>query len=94
MPEFTKGEWKTNFNFTDKTEYGAVVWSDSNPPTRICAVGLTNTEANARLIAAAPEMYEALKECLEELEAAYVKEGISNPKFDNWQKALAKAEGK
>lgn len=64
----------------------------------------TSREANARLIAAAPDMYEALKEALPELEES-LRECGHDPSvginashlirtIENVEAALAKAEGK
>ena len=47
-------------------------------------------EANAHLISAAPDMYEACKEMLEELK---ITKGAAGIWLVRWAKALAKAEG-
>jgi len=86
---YTEGEWSvtdTEFN-NNIGNYRMVVsgrdlichlWPDSNP----------DTEANARLIAAAPEMYEALVSTInaDDYIPSYMAETIN--------KAIAKAEGK
>ncbi len=86
---YTKGEWKVvkDGNFRDIiAEKGKVIASVSkyHYPDQF--------EDNAHLIAASPEMYEALKELLA---------GLNNPRpvflresMDKCEKALLKAEGK
>ena len=60
-PKFTKGPWK----WQDEEEYGIVVHAEHSP---IAMVICEEDKANATLIAAAPDMYEALefqcKNCL------------------------------
>ena len=66
--KFTPGPWRTGINAQTW-----VVADNGTEPTRlICRaqpkdVGAEQAAANARLIAAAPAMYEALKECREVL---------------------------
>jgi hypothetical protein len=56
---YTKGEWKYEHEY----RYHNVVAIDGNTKSTVVQCGtLENSEANAHLIAAAPEMYEALKE--------------------------------
>ena len=60
---------------------------------RICECGITrgrNSEANARLIAAAPELYDAVKEYLDWGPMTGSDRDLFNGKFS---KAIAKAEG-
>ena len=52
-PKFTKGPWK----WQDEEEYGIVVHAEHSP---IAMVICEEDKANATLIAAAPDMYEAL----------------------------------
>lgn len=59
MTNFTKGKWTIEFMYGDHpivTVNGRIV------------ADCFNNEANARLIAAAPDMYEALTECADTLE--------------------------
>ena len=51
-----------------------------------------NNEANARLIAAAPELLEALKQTLEAMESAAFE--IDDPRILIAREAIAKAEGR
>ena len=51
----------------------------------------TQEQANAHLIAAAPAMYEALRDCVGRLEAYY---GDTYPAVIRGKQALAQAEGK
>lgn len=92
MTAFTKGEWK---------ECGAYVETIKVPICSTCNVNnlpLDEQLANARLIAAAPDMYEALKLFIERLQ--YEQKhgwnypiGLELPSV--WaERALAKAEGK
>ena len=78
MSQYTKGDWKVLHN-----KHG---WHcDSDGVGRVCMI---DTEANANLIAAAPDLYEALKL----LAAQYVVP--SNKVY--WElalAALAKADG-
>lgn len=63
----------------------------------VCDVIIDNgdrktAEANARLIAAAPEMYEALKKALQIIEAEKESCGIYQAHIDLIKSAIAKAE--
>ncbi len=66
--EYTKGRWKQGKRHTD-----TIYMADEN--TRIATCFSPNAEANAHLIVAAPDMYEALKKLPEPksllAEAAY-----------------------
>lgn len=103
MAEFTPGPWEREHrkgaDGLYRTEvfskqYGGIATCDWTP--KHCGNGVTETcrRANARLIAAAPEMHEAIKTAISYLDS-----------FGDWQegeellycllkKALAKAEGR
>lgn len=93
----TPGPWKCmESNFTDEGSFEeATIWymgsgTDANPMRHIAIIrcGLRESEANARLIAAAPELLEALKALREKSRMAEA--------FDECiaaDKAIAKAEG-
>ncbi len=95
MTNFTPGPWETN----DLGKGNAVIVQPvdtSLPP--ICFVDRQpNVFDNANLIAAAPEMYEALNDAQEELRLIRMKD--TNAVYDPTVRirieiALAKAEGK
>lgn len=104
--EYTKGEWKAIFqSFNNK-------WQIRNKDKFIAWLLKAEDEeeskelsADAQLISAAPDMYEALKECLalldkqrEEYNNAYTilphKLANEGPIAEKARKAIAKAEGK
>ena len=65
MTAFTKGKWKVEAVYGDHpivTANGRIV------------ADCFNSEANARLIAAAPDMYEAITECADTLEAIHLRD--------------------
>ncbi len=89
---YTKGEWKVAgaFGTTIVSETGEFIATTTSifaePRER------PKDEANAHLIAAAPEMYEALRTALADLE-----EDVQAPLLDSVKlakRALAKVEGK
>lgn len=99
--KFTKGPW----NLPDVgTARGSVLVSRGGPHSdwkgMVCSVDAGNYAAsaeeglaNAHLIAAAPEMYEAIREAVEDAEKAV------NPSarifgYEKFKAALAKAEGR
>ena len=60
-PTFTKGPWKSDW-VGEKPHGAAVVWiPDSSTCNERVEVHTSNARANARLIAAAPELFDALK---------------------------------
>lgn len=71
MSEFTKGPWRLNICAGDDWSFSrgqqVIVEADSiaGAPARICLYACDDAEelANARLIAAAPELLEALERC-------------------------------
>lgn len=80
MTEFTKGPWMAVFD----DELGAYVASTDTTYDIVCHVH----EANAHLIAAAPDLYEAL-------DAIIVDDtwGLDHPVYMKCRAALAKARG-
>lgn len=66
--QYTPGPWRVNGTGIDEQTIVADGKAVADIPTD-AAAGLSDTEifANARLIAAAPELLEALKECLNQL---------------------------
>lgn len=95
MPSFTPGPWLIAKTPPIQNIDGIAIVnsSDKNPPyiarvTRWYA----ESEANARLIAAAPEMLEALKLALQTLLELGLPENLAG--IVNVKNAVAKAEGK
>ncbi len=98
VSEFTKGPWRVGMS----NGYPANTVCDSDDGSICTVYGIplhthtsdvidprwVNEMANAHLIAAAPELYEALLEAIEQLERNF----IVVP--EAWTKAIAKAEGK
>jgi hypothetical protein len=90
--EYTKGTWEIKVNLEDNC---IRIYSKDDPPSlAIADVYGTHDEdlANARLIAAAPELYEAVKQALRTFEAFRIKE--HDPRYMMLMQALLKAEGK
>lgn len=91
MANYTKGEWQTYL--TDTLPDRWTICAGEKGERGIAKTVLDNVippqekEANARLIAAAPSMYEALKE----MRRLYNEESILS--IQGAEKALAKAEG-
>lgn len=88
----TPGPWKVNATPHSSNQSFVVLDSGANGHSkRVCAVYSDNEEADARLIAAAPEMYELFKELID------IEKGPC-PGSSTWAKrvyaVLAKAEGK
>jgi len=90
--EYTKGEWK---------RYGRHIHINTNNTSDeiagvLCPGWMPREEAqaNAHLIAAAPDMYEALKEITELAPRAMLKLPYAIQAVEIAEKALAKAEGK
>ena len=104
--EYTKGEWKVAKMYSETSSYMIL----DNQGQQICGIWLGNTasklipekehEANAHLIAAAPDLYKGLKDALREICRLCVR---LNPQHENCmsceemersRKPLLKAEGK
>ena len=95
--EYTKGEWKADIDILDNGEFRCLILDDEQ-----CEIAKVNgyqgngdgreSEANTYLIAAAPDMYGALKEARRNIDlTGYVQVSTIVNFID---KALAKAEGK
>lgn len=100
MSEFTPVPWniilgRNYFSIEDIRQKDlATVWYDP-------IITMAEAEANARLIASAPDMYEALQACIYELERhngnfdSHMDETMDfDGEIEKVRKALAKAEGK
>lgn len=97
MEKFTKGPWSVKSEIHDGVKYVIEVASDSQNALVCQCFGTTtplvdwyasvcSVDANAALIAAAPEMYEMLKD----LAANYIN---SDCKISDIENLLAKARG-
>lgn len=89
MADFTKGEWNiypTNHTGVDLK----IAIHILDQGIAYLSKDLVNYLANAHLIAAAPDMYEALKALVE----YHQKYGGVVPNLTNANRALAKAEGR
>jgi len=96
---YTKGEWRVD---RKRSSFEYDIYSKDNPPKVIARVpsGVSNYsrlvpaegEANAQLIASAPDLYEACKEGLELLSINL--EANRGKVSELLKQALAKAEGK
>lgn len=84
MAEYTKGNWEHR-KAGHLAQY-EVFSGDWREPENILATGILN-EANARLISASPDLYEA---CLEFMKGR----DMYDPAYQTIIKALAKAESK
>ena len=81
----TPGPWKVVSGWNDNE----VMITGPNGDERICTMdGNENNEANGNLIAAAPAMYETLKELLDSPNAK------QNAMWDRARQAVAQAEGR
>lgn len=93
-PKHTPGPWAAHegtrdefkLSRSERTDHAWVVCTDSNglPIAEMC---LGTPSANARLIAAAPEMLQALKDFVK------LREGDLGPDLEPLKAAIKKAEG-
>ena len=91
---FTKGPWKSDW-VGEKPHGAAVVWiPDSSTCNERVEVHTSNARANARLIAAAPELFEQCK-FLEKVLTEAIMSGDSGAdlELDQLRELLAKVEG-
>lgn len=97
---YTKGEWKLGETLRDHND--DIFWHTSVVRggirvARSTGIGEDEAFANAQLISAAPDLYEALKEARKELKAWVKDHGeciATNDVINSINKAIAKAEGK
>lgn len=92
MSKHTPGPWSVA-----RHGYGTFYEAHAFIEHSVCGIwwpdGNVEQEANARLIAAAPELLEALKRLTEGMEASGGWDG-DDEDFDTAMKAIAKAEGR
>ena len=95
--QFTPGPWSLcNWMVGNNTPTGEVTICGPEGDEHICSMdGSENNQANGNLIAAAPAMYEALKEWCDYY-AAYnpIRDKRIEPFIQLTRKALAQAEGR
>ncbi len=85
MSKHTPGPWKPTY---ESDPYRLVDHTDGREIAAVSGVDNENRDANARLIAAAPDLLEALKGLLPMWES-----GVSEPWVEAAKAAIAKAEG-
>ena len=90
---FTLGPWE-NASVGIESSATQVVWLGENTDKRIQVIGTGKDKENARLIAAAPELFEQCK-LFEKLLSTLIMEGHSGADLerDNLQAILNKVEG-
>src|SRR5262245_29475448 len=85
--------WVDRGNYHDLVGAGGIcVHSDGSAGVRY-SPDIDVEDSDARLIAAAPEMYEALQEALRWIGKLNDWEGAGDPDIDKWREALNKAKG-
>lgn len=103
MTDFTKGDWRVSNKSFNNADIGGnlAIWSPKGLVAYACTIheGLINAEANAHLIAAAPDMYEALESWEElwnmrPLDSGADMQEILERCWAKTEKARAKAEGR
>jgi|SRR5208282_3854823 len=98
MAKFTPGPWNLVNKFAeDGDAYGdAEIHAPLRYPIVLLEICDEEARANAHLIAAAPEMYEALKACAVELRDIEVMQELGGCKSERHlaEAAIAKAEGR
>ena len=97
MDDFTPGPWKVVFSESKPTR---IVCGDGSTTANILYLSLikrktpNESEANANLIAAAPDMYKACKMALTVTGGSKKWEGLTHDFLVEVEKAVAKAEGR
>lgn len=102
MNKHTPGSWKKVNAIIDNEPNQYMVQEDKWGGKNICNCGPSSgedwdvNEANARLISAAPDLLEALKDCVSQVKfgAIWDKDGKNVEWFKRSKEAIAKAEGK
>ena len=99
MMEYTKGEWEIAHYESGILEGVNFIRSADKQEVSICTISSTNesSEANAQLIAASPDMYEALKMIEAKYDRCVICKNLKETGHDYncpIMQALAKAEGK
>lgn len=103
-PKFTRGPWTLDDDTIEPLVLGAMRNDGISPQVATVRIGLRETEANCRLIAAAPDLYEAcrfIKNYLDRLENALpsddplkkLRREFHAPLHAKLDAALAKADG-
>ena len=92
---FTPGPWRIQELPSREVLLKRRHWAvgQANAPARGVALAFGETEANARLIAAAPELYAALKDVLRIARAASIGVTGNAARIAKAEAALAKARG-
>jgi hypothetical protein len=99
MSKHTKGPWKAGTTYEHGEPVGAVVRSGvrfvAECPTGVCGHHQPECEANAALIAAAPDLLAACREALEDYAGCNVDRFTQHEtdKMNRLRAAIAKAEG-
>lgn len=90
MNTFTKGPWLVSHR--DSESYVFTLENDTNPVAHVYCVYGNDREANARLIAAAPDLLKALIDVIPDLERFVSKQGPGPDKrLERAKTALNKA---
>lgn len=95
-PKFTPGPWSITAGRIATNEISATSPRGKSKVIARCSASWSGQEiasANAALIAAAPDLHEALQGCLNFLENTESELGIKLPSADAARAALAKARG-
>lgn len=92
MDKPTPGPWSF-----DGPDYNIIIWG-AKPETRVCFLTSDGpTKANARLIAAAPDLLEALTDCVKRLRSCAKLHGNADFAVDGlcgqFEEVIAKATG-
>ena len=96
MSKHTPGPWKIYWG-RDNDSYPLGIWAmrsdgfcNRSVVTSFGCKAQAESDANARLISAAPELLEALKNCIKQIQALCSEDDVPDGAFE----AIAKAEGR